>query len=655
MRCVLRFALVLSGLGLLLAGCPPEGDPPDPCEIHGIAGPIDGRVANPWPSYALMVEDPSSPTGCRMAIPEDALPVGLDARPLDVGRFGDRDGFSPAGSLWVALHEALDTSTFPGQGEIGASLSASAIQMWDLDAGTRLPFWAELDAYPGLPEADRSLLIRPGRAWPWGHRLAVVLTQDLLRADGSPLPSPSGFATASEGGHDDPAAAHTADLLDRLEALGVERETVALAWDFPIGTEGPTHRRLLEVIEGVRDSIPDDPSFDPVLEISAALDADDPASGDPPEGLWRLVRGSVELTHFLWPEEEGDDPDNGLFALDGDLLPTPHGAAPAYFTLAVPDSVRDAPAGTVPVLIFGHGIFSNPRSYLGEPGDENGVIALLNRLGAIGIGTEWRGLTTRDAPDALRAARDWSRFPLITDKMIQGVANQLAMERLIRTTFAEQPWLAAATGGSLIDPGRTIYFGISLGGIEGVVFLAHAERVQSAVLHVGGSAWSTMLERSSNWTDFEDFVIPQFPDAADRQLQYAASQLLWDPVDPLTHLGGVAGRNLLWQESIHDEQVPNLSSELIARTLGVPLLTPSSTAPWGMAATAGPLGPGASAFAQFDGGFPAPVSTNRPAEVTGAHKAIRTWDSVQAQVEAFLAAGAEGTVIQPCGGPCSSP
>jgi hypothetical protein len=635
----------------LLPACPPVPDPPGPCEIHGAPGLVDGRVANPWPSYALMRADEAMSTGCRLAMPDDALPLGIDAHPLDLRRFDDRDGFSPAGSLWLQLHQTIDPTALPGPQDPAASLSSPAVQIWDLDTGERLPFWAEIDAYPDLPDADRSLLLRPARAWPWGHRVAVVLTSAL----GASVTSPSPFQDARAGDPDDPQGAHVQDLLRRLVALGVVEEDVILAWDFPIATAATVHRRLDAVIAGVREGLPDDPAFQPALDLSVVLDADDPAGDAPTEGLWREVRGSFPLTHYLWPEQEGDDADRGIFQLDADLLPVANAAAPAYFTLVVPESVRHAAAGTVPVLIFGHGIFSNPRAYLAEGGDPHGVIALLNRLGAIGIGGEWRGLTTRDATNALLAAMDWSRFPMVTDKLIQGVANQLALERLVRTAMREEPWLQAEGGGSLIDPERTLYFGISLGGIEGAVLLAHSEHIDSGVLHVGGSAWSTMLERSSNWTDFETYVVPQFPDAADRQLQYAVSQLLWDPVDPLNHVDALRGRNVLWQESVNDEQVPNLTTELIARTLGVPLLAPSPREPWDLPATEGPLGPGASAVAIFDGGFPAPPLGNRPAVDTGAHREIRSWESVQAQVEAFFTPGAEGTIVQPCGGPCLGP
>ena len=53
---------------------------------------------------------------------------------------------------------------------------------------------------------------------------------------------------------------------------------------------------------------------------------------------------------------------------DGTVLPT--GTAEAFLYVHVPTSVADAPAGSVPVMIFGHGIFGEPQIYLDEERDD---------------------------------------------------------------------------------------------------------------------------------------------------------------------------------------------------------------------------------------------------------------------------------------------
>ena len=157
----------------------------------------------------------------------------------------------------------------------------------------------------------------------------------------------------------------------------------------------------------------------------------------------------------------------------------------------------------------------------------------------------------------------------ITDKMVQGVSNQMALPRLMRTSFQDHEAFAHPDGGSLIDPGRLYYFGISLGGIEGITLLANSEEVEHGVLHVPGSAWSTMLERSTNWNAFEAFVVDHVFSASDRQLLYSVVRL-WDPVDPVTHYPGLADKSALLQIAVGDEQVPNFTAELLARGRGCP-------------------------------------------------------------------------------------
>ena len=96
------------------------------------------------------------------------------------------------------------------------------------------------------------------------------------------------------------------------------------------------------------------------------------------------------------------------------------------------------------------------------------------------------------------------------------------------------------------------YVGVSLGSIEGAVVQA-VDPFHAALLHVGGSTWSTMLERSSNWPVFEDLLVAGVPSARDRQLGYALSQLYWDPVDPANYVAELRQRSVLWQESIGDD------------------------------------------------------------------------------------------------------
>lgn len=638
---------------VLLAGCSLDLEP---CGIGGQPGLIDGRLGNPYPSMHLM----SGGSDCSVEIPEGTFDLG-DSGPFDYRPLQRRDGFSPAGTIVWAPGVALDSTSLVGPGGFGASLAVDAsIEVWDLEDGTRLPYFAEVDAFPEQSDEDRVLLIRPLSSLGFGTHVGVVVRSNLRQAGGAPVPIPEAFVEVLEGkreGLDPSVFLHYSSLLARVNEVSQSPFDVHFAWDFRVGSRENIVAPLDRVIGAMREALPVDSTFEPQVDITSVLDS---GQGDAPAGdLWREVRGSVQLPHFLWDAEgketpTEDDHDGGWFQLDSEGLPRVRGGAPAYFTLVVPQSLAGASAGSAPVVIFGHGIFANPQLYLASPNDENSTMELCDRLGAICIGTEWRGLTLRDSPDALRAALDLSRFPLVTDKLHQGVANQLAMARLMKTAFTQSPFLEAADGsGSLIDPSRIYYFGISLGGIEGATFLANSEVIESGVLHVPGSMWTTMLERSVNWVEFEQFVVEVQPVPSERQFFYAGLQMLWDPVDPLNHATELSDRNVLWQVSRGDEQVPNFTAEALVRSAGAPLLEPVIWDVEGLERVETDSGTGQSGLFQWDSGIDAPSDVNRPhPEETGAHTSIRHLDEVMTQVEAYFNPNSEGQVVSPCGGPC---
>lgn len=641
---------------LLLASCevpPVEPVHPGPCALGEAPSLLDGSRTNPWPSMHVVADRGE---GCRLDLQLGDVPAG-DGDPLDVTALRRRDGFSPAGTIWLNPGAALNPASLPPLDDLGRSLGdRSSIQLWDLDAGERVPFFAELDAWPDQEEADRVLLIRPMKALPFGVRAAVVVTGSLQTDGGAAWPAPAAFAAIRDGEADleDPTVAHYELLLRELAGLGVDRATTSFAWDFRVASAEMTTAPLDRVLGTMREALPLDASQAPALDLSEDLDVDE--GDDLAPGLWREVRGSLQLPSYLWDNDpEGDDHDAGWFRLDDDALPILRGDADVYFTLIVPESLRDAPAGSAPVLVFGHGIFSAPQSYLTPGDDVNGVIELCNRIGAVCLGSRWRGLTTSDAGDAVRVATNLGRFPLLTDKLVQGVADQMAMARLPRTGFVDEDFLTASGGGSLVDPDRVLYYGISLGGIEGATLLANSEVVDTGALHVPGAVWATMLERSSHWENFETFVLETLPQPDQRQLLYAQSQLLWDPVDPINHTAGLADVTALWQVSVGDEQVPNFTAETLMRTAGIPLVTPVVHGVWGLEEAASPLPAGSRGLFQFDSQLPRPPSTNRPAPVTTAHTVIRATTECLDQLEAFFEAGAEGTIIGPCDGPCLLP
>ncbi len=644
---------------LLVAGCPGSGELPLDDDTTGDDDTYDGPPVGllgddplqPYPSIHVLATDDTSATGYRLNFEDGQLPQSAGGTSLDLDRLNRRDGFSPVNTAVLLWPDAeIDAASLPSVHDLAASLDpASSVQILDLDSGERIPTFAELDAHPDCNgPADRTLLIRPMQALPFGAHVAVVLTTALTDTAGAPLLAPERFVALRDGGDVTPGLrpyqAHYEALFARLEELDLPRASLVLAWDYHVATEEAIHRPLDHVLANVAAELPADPDHEPSYTVAWVSDVDE--GYELSEHTWRLAQGKFNVANFLADDRE--------FVLDDEGRPIRQGNAEVYYLAMVPASVHDAPAGSVPVVVFGHGIFASPHSYLGKDEDPESMLALADRLGAIMIGTKWRGLTTDDMPAGIEVANDFGKFSLITDKLAQGVANTDALARLVQTRFADASFLQTADGsGSLVDPERVYYMGISLGGIEGATLMANTDALDHAVLHVPGAIWSTMLERSSNWTVFEGYMTYGVPDPANRQLLYAVSQLLWDPVDPITHAHDLQGRSLLWQQSLGDEQVPNMTLDALIRTVNAPVLEPAVEPVHGVAGLAGPLGPDAAALMQFDPALGRPADENRPAEVTGAHKYIRHTDEVHAQIEAFFADGAEGTILHPCGdAPC---
>ncbi|NOY26894.1 MAG: hypothetical protein GXP62_13565 [Oligoflexia bacterium] len=591
----------------------------------GISGAVRPPLAS-FPSADLVDSDGF------LAIPQGLLPQAEGGLAFPVDRLTWRTGFSPVQTTVIDPEIALDPSSLPGPGDVA---SAGSVQLWDLTDGRRVPGFAELDAWcDAVPDDDAcqnevpALLVRPLQPVPLGHHLAVAVTTQVRTADGQSWAGPQWWQDLRAGrpGPDlQSVAAHYDDVVQQLADLGLD--SLALVVDFPIGDGALGTRKLAQDVRTPTD-----------WTWTSTASTDD---GDTlPPYTWKQLKGTFQSDNWLVDDVEFD-------LVDG--VPQAAGLAAVSLTVHMPESVRDAPAGTAPVWIFGHGIFSQPADYLGQADDPSGVLELADRAGAIVVATTWRGLTTDDLLTAVNVGNDLARIPELTDKLAQGLANTIALRRLVTDGGLLDDPLLEGKG----DPTTVRYYGISLGGIEGAALLALDPDLPYGVLHVGGSSWSTMLERSSDWPVFEELVSYGVSSPLDRQRLYSATQLFWDEADPASFVDELSGRAALWQESIGDDQVPNLTTETLARGIGATLLKPSVTVVSGLDSVDPPtVGP---ALAQFDPQLGLPAENNRPAEVSGAHHAPRLWNGTMEQVLRFLDPDDPGVVEHFCGEqPCSA-
>ncbi len=579
----------------------------------GGAGLLGDGWGNPFPSVHL-VEDG------RVAVRAEHLPTPPES-PIPVERLGWRTGFSVAQPS-VLAYPGLSASGLP---TVESAPGEGSVVMVDRTEGRFVRCMAELDAHEDAADSP-SLLVRPLEALTVGHDVAIAVLDEVM-------PRPERFDALLRGRPSRELSEHVehyVGIVDDLTELGIASERVALAWDFPVGDGTAPLRSALEQVD-----TPTEWAFDRVRDSEA---------GDSvPPLTWRALEGTYTAVSFLTDDKRLE------LDVDGTVRATGSVEVPLY--VHVPASARGAEPGTVPVLLFGHGIFSRPGFYLDESDDPSDLLGLAEEGGFIVVATEWRGLSWDDRVEAIEAAQDFGKIEVVTDRLVQAQANVASLIALIEEGgLLEDPLLAAADGRPLSTPGNLAYYGISLGGIEGAVLLAQDPPLRGSVLHVGGAMWATMLERSSNWPAFELFLVATVPEPADRQMLYAWSQLLWDPVDPMSWVTELRGKSFLMQEAIGDEQVPNLTTEALARSVGLPLIEPAVTAPAGLDRAAAPLPPGSRGLTQYDPEVGVPPEQNRPAEISGAHEAPRLWLGTRRQTIDHLRRGLEGQIVHHCGG-----
>lgn len=588
---------------VLIAAC--KGPSPGP-EGAGLLG---DHVLNPFPVGVLHTTDGHV----------DLQPAWFDLpaelTPLRSERFRWREGFS-VGQTSVVVLDSVDPTALPTWR--APTPGAGGIRLLDRTDGVWLPVMAELDAHPLA--TPNTLLIRPLRALTPGHDVAVVVTTAVTE----PVAHYQAVFSESPPIQLVEHVEHFTALRDQLEDLGVAPADVALAWDFPVGDGTVPLRSLWSQV-----------TTPTTVDLDVIYDLD--GSGTAPPFTFRAATGTFRATNFLVDDLALD------LQFDGTVVPTGEVDVDVY--VHVPTSLADAAAGTAPVMVFGHGIFSTPERYLATSDDASNVAQLADELGAIVVALRWRGLTTPDLVNALEAGADFTRIHEITDRLAQAQGNTAALVRLLdEGDLLDHPSLTNRAGERLASD-RIVYYGISLGAIEGAVFLANDPPVDEAVLHVGGGVWSTMLERSSNWPVFEGLIEQTIVDPVTRQRLYATSQLWWDPVDPISYGGELSTLAFLLQESIGDEQVPNLSTRQLARSVGFALVEPTVEPVFGLSSIAAPTSSGPR-IVQIDPEEGLPDDVNRPATNTSAHEIPRHLPGVLRQTLHHLQTG---ETLQACG------
>jgi hypothetical protein len=620
-------------VAISLAACGGEGsDIPERCNPLGGQG-----CLLPWPSSAYEVADATTATGRRIQLPIEAMPKNIDDVSIDPVWLNRWDGFSPTGPMLAAFATGVSNANLPTWKNPDASLAAdSPIVLLDMKTGERAPFFAEVDQNTKEP-TQRNLIIRPLARLNTGSHYVVAIRKSVKAADGGELVIPEAFAKAVAGeGYDHPRFSTTRykDIFAALASAGVDKSDLALAWDFHTASDDFLRRDLLTM----RDTAI------PAMGANGANLTFTATQQPSRAGVLRSYTGTFKSPDFLTDGEA----DSSVLRRDGAALPEMQGMRDARFAAIVPECVTTQPLPR-PTIVFGHGLFGSAEEYL----DDNFVIDLAQDYCFVIVAGDFIGLTSRQLSLAPLAVNDLNKGPGITEKLAQSVIDFIALETITRGQLGQHAEFQH-NGQSLIDPARTFYVGGSLGGIMGNTFMAYDPNIKKGVLAVPGGVWSMMFERSNAWHLLMGSAQGAYEDPEVYQLNVAFLGMGMEPYDPITTaekvikdpMPGVPVKEILIWYAIGDSLVTNIATEMIARTMGIDLLSPAVKTVWGMPGKPAPLVNAINVYDEHPSPMPSDFNIP-PAKDNGTHSGVNKNPSALRQVEAFLL---QNTIIQTCGG-----
>jgi hypothetical protein len=621
----MRHRLLLSLAFLVPAACGGDDDPAiaDPCNPLGGQG-----CFLPWPSMAYVTADASTATGYRLELPAEGMPVNRQGVAIEPTFFNRWDGFSAIGPMLAIFPGGVSSDGLPTHRDPAASLAPGApIVLLDLDTGERAPYFAEVDQ--NVRDALKAaLIIRPLARLRTGGHYAVAIRNTVKDAAGQPLEPSPGFAALRDGKDVDhprfaAVKAGSAAMFDALAAAGVDKRELVLAWDFVTASDDFLRRDLLTMRAAAL----------PALGADGANVTFTTSPATPP-ALPRRYTGTFKSPSFLTDGEA----EASVMRRDAQGKPMLSGTYDARFAAIVPMCMADTQILPRPAIVFGHGLFGSAEGYL----DDGFVSGIAEQNCVSIIAGDFIGLTERQIALAPFVVSDFNKGPQIADKLAQSVVDFMALETAVRGPMAKADAFKV-NGQPVIDPSRVYYVGGSLGGIMGNTVMAYDPNLLRGVLAVPGGNWSMLLERSTAWELLLGIHQGAYPDPEVQQLNLAlAFGMGMEAVDPMTTaahvlkdpLPGTPAKNILIWYALGDSLVTNISTEMIAREMGIPLLGPTVKTPYGLAPMTGPTPNGIVVYDEKR--EPLPHETNQPEEDNGTHSGVNRRPAVMRQLQKFL-------------------
>jgi hypothetical protein len=667
-----------------------EASPPDAPSLDGFSVPtgcnplaITSECMLPYPSDFLTKPDPTTPTGLRMNLPPHALTIPKGSTPIDLTPFNRGDGAPTSAPVLVHFGVNVDASFLADNTQTAKSvLASSAIAIFDEATGERVPFLSEMDANDPTMTTRHTLIVRPLTPLELGSKYIVVLTSALRDTSGHALPASKGFEALRDKipTHVAPieaARSRFETIFSFLESHGYPRSELLLAWGY---TTASNHT-VIGPITKMRDVV-----FDAGTGHGPSPDGGTPdggvAEGGPAEGGAMDAGGAGEILYTITsvspsPYTTGANVVEGTFSppnflqADNTILYTSDNVPveqtgiprPSYpFTMIVPSKAKTQ---SLSLLVFGHGLFGSGRDYLTTSFGST-IQPLSEQFGAAVVATDWIGLSSGDLNLIIKdVVPNLNRIGIVTDRLLQALVNNLSLIELCLGALGEDPQVRLSTAHPFVNPSEVFYYGVSLGGIEGSSLISVARNITRGAVAVPGASWNNLLARSYDYAQIKIAISGLYPDPLLQQEFITLLQSRFDPADPVNLAtlfqkhplpNSPKSRVAVIQESIDDCQVPNIATEILARTYGAVQITPDIVPIYGLKTTSGASFKTALSQYELKGDvakYVPPTSNLLPTMDNGAHFDLAFRPQVLGQVTELMTTGA---IVQSCdGGPCYLP
>ena len=598
----------------------------------------------PFPSDGFLLEDNSTVTGLRVNYAENTLPVSgslsNSGESVHIESLNLLDGMSPSTQIMTAFSTLPNLTGVADQYSIGLSMEAGhATTLLNLDTGEKVAHWVETDARADDDSATivfiRTLRsLEPNTAYGIGISGLSVTPSVAFQAilDGQQTDAPD-----VESRQESMAA-----LIQSLNESGHDIENLKDAWQFHTASldsiVGPTLSMRADALGRLGND-----------GIGCTVETVDDDWMNDSDLDFRRIKGTYTVPQYL----EWQNPPSKI-STDANGTPQFVENAEIPFTLVIPQVLADKNESG-PLVVFGHGFLGDGRSAV-----SSWAIGWMEEYEVAMVATDIHGWSGTDIDTVFMGLANPEYFEHQSDRLQQMLVNQMALARTFKGVCSDLAELHY-NGTNLVDSSDVHYMGYSLGGIYGAGITGFSPDIDRAALWVGGSGFSTFIERSTNYVTFSDgFILPQaYPQRNDRALLIAVCQQMWDASDAETWLrfaesgygDEIQPFNILSTISVNDAQVPGLSSDRAARTAGIPMLNGSMMTPYGIDMVDGPIN--GSAIVYWDGGYDGMPDTNAapPLGDAGlAHNEIAPIIQVNSMVKDFLLTG---VINDTCGGSCT--